>query len=220
VLLVLSAVSYRSIIASRSGTGWVGHTHEVIGQLSNLQSAMQDIEVGYRGFVLVGDDRFLASYGEGIGAAPKALAAIATLTVNNPAQQRRIPGLTEFVRREIELADEIVRVRYDAGLRAASDRVAGGETLRLMDDVRNLIRDMHDEEERLLVARQLVADRNYKWMAIVLALGIVAAIMVLGSAGWMVSHDATALRASEQGLRTAKDIAEPQTDPRASFSRT
>ena len=210
-------MSYRSIVASRTGTSLVRHTHEVIERLSDLQSAMQDIEVGYRGFVLVGDDRFLASYGEGIAAAPVALAAIATLTVDNPAQQRRIPALTQFVRREIELADEIVRLRYDAGLRAASDRVGGGETLRLMEDVRSLIRDMHDEEERLLVARQLVADRNYRWMAIVLALGIVGAILVLGSAGWMVSHDAKALRASEQGLRTAKDIAEAANRSKSEF---
>ena len=94
LLLALSAVSYRSIVASRTGTGWVRHTHEVIERLSELQSAMQDIEVGYRGFVLVGDDRFLASYGEGLAAAPVALAAIATLTVDNPQQQRRIPELT------------------------------------------------------------------------------------------------------------------------------
>jgi signal transduction histidine kinase/CheY-like chemotaxis protein len=178
---------------------------------------MQDIEVGYRGFVLVGDDRFLASYREGVAAAPVALAAIAALTRDNPEQQRRIPALTQFVHREIELADEIVRLRYDAGLRAASVRVGGGETLRLMEDVRSLIRDMHDAEERLLVARQLVADRNYKWMAIVLALGIVGAILVLASAGWMVSHDATALRASEQGLRTAKDIAEAANRAKSEF---
>ena len=100
---------------------------------------MQDIEVGYRGFVLVGDDRFLASYGKGIATAPAVLAATAALTVDNPEQQRRIPALTQFVRREIELADEIVRLRYAAGLRAASERVGGGETLRLMEDVRSLI---------------------------------------------------------------------------------
>jgi two-component system, sensor histidine kinase and response regulator len=217
LLLALSAVSYRSTVASRSGTALVRHTHEIIQRLSELQTAMQDIEVGYRGFVLVGDDRFLASYGQGIAAAPKALEAIATLTVDNPQQQRRIPELTRFVRREIDLADEIVRLRYDAGLQAASVRVGGGETLRLMEDVRRLIGDMRDEEERLLIARQLVADRSYRWMAIVLALGIIGAILVLGSAGWMVGQDARALRASEQGLRTAKDIAEAANRSKSEF---
>src|SRR5471032_368077 len=107
------------------------------------------------------------------------------------------------------LADEIIRLRYDGGVQAATDRVAGGDSLRLMANIRSLLGDMHDEEEHLLVARQLVADRNYRWIAVVLALGIVGAILVLGSAGWMVSRDATtrweterALRASDVGLRT------------------
>jgi two-component system sensor histidine kinase/response regulator len=217
MLLALSAVSYRSIVASRVGTGLVRHTHDVIERLSELRSAMQDIEVGYRGFVLVGDDRFLASYGEGVAQAPAALAAITTLTVDNPQQRLHIPALTELVRREIQLADEIVRLRYDVGVRAATERVAGGESLRLMEDAGRLLRDMHSEEERLLAARQLVADRSYKWVAVVLVLGLVAAVLVLGCAGWMVSHDATALRASEQGLRTAKDIAEAANRSKSEF---
>jgi signal transduction histidine kinase/DNA-binding response OmpR family regulator len=217
MLLALSAVSYQSIVASRVGTGWVRHTHEVLERLSELQTALQDIEVGYRGFVLVGDDRFLSSYGSGLAAAPAALAAIATLTMDNPQQQRRIPVLTAFVHREIELADDIIRLRYDAGLQAASSRVAGGDTLRLMEQARSLIGDMHDEEEGLLVARQFVANRNYKWIAIVVALGIVGAILVLGAAGWMVSREATALRASEHRLRTARDIAESANRSKSEF---
>ena len=139
MLLALSAVSYRSIVASRTGTAAVRHTHAVIERLADLRSALQDIELGYRGFVLVGDDRFLASYGEGLAAAPAALAAISTLTLDNSSQQRHIPALTVLVLREMALADEIIRLRYDAGLRAASERVASGESLRLMADVRSLL---------------------------------------------------------------------------------
>jgi CHASE3 domain sensor protein len=100
LLLVLTAVSYRSIVASAIGADSVRHTHEVIERLSDLRSAMQDIEVGYRGFVLVGDERFLASYSDGLGKAPMALSAITTLTVDNPQQQLRIPELTTLVHRD------------------------------------------------------------------------------------------------------------------------
>jgi two-component system sensor histidine kinase/response regulator len=224
MLLALSAVSYRNIVASAIGADWVRHTDEVIERLADLRSAMQDIEVGYRGFVLVGNERFLASYEDGLRKAPTALEAIATLTVDNSQEQRRIPELTTLVHREIEFADEIVRLRYDGGTRAATDRVAGGESLRLMEDIRSLISDMRDEEKGLLVARQLVAGRNFKWIVVVLALGIVAAVMVLGSAGWMVRRDAMArweseraLRSSEEGLREAKDVAEAANRSKSEF---
>jgi two-component system sensor histidine kinase/response regulator len=217
LLLALTAVSYRSIVASAMGADWVRHTHEVIERLSDLRSAMQDIEVGYRGFVLVGDERFLASYGDGLGKAPTALAAIAMLTVDNARQQQRIPELTTLVHREMELADEIVRLRYDSGTRAATDRVAGGDSLRLMENIRRVILDMHDEEERLLVARQVVSSRNFRWLVVVLALGIVGVIVVLGSAGLMFRRDALALRSSEQGLRAAKDTAEAANRSKSEF---
>ena len=124
----------------------------------------------------------------------------------------------------MELADEIVRLRYDAGLRVASDRVSGGETLRLMEDIQTLLTDMHDEEKRLLAARQL--DRRSQLHVDVSCprVGHLGAILVLASAGWMVSRDATArweteqaLRASEQGLRAAKDIAEAANRSKSEF---
>jgi signal transduction histidine kinase/DNA-binding response OmpR family regulator len=224
MLIALSVVSYRGIGASATGAEWVRHTHEVIERLSDLRSAVQDIEVGYRGFVLVGDDRFLASYADGLEKAPAALAAIATLTVDNPRQQARIPELTTLVHREMEVADEIVRLRHNGGARAATDRVAAGDSLRLMEDIRGLIRDLHDEEERLLAARQLVAGRNFTRLVVVLALGIAGSIVVLGSAGWMVRRDAMArweteraLRSIEEGLRAAKEIAEAANRAKSEF---
>jgi two-component system sensor histidine kinase/response regulator len=217
LLIGLSIASYRSTVASRDAASWVSHTHDVLEQIAELQSAVQDIEVGYRGFVLVGDDKFLASYGAGLAQAPPALEAIRTLTATNPRQQQRIPELTALVRREMALADEIVRLRYDAGIRAATDRVARGDSLRLLEDIRLQLGEMHDEEERLLVDRQVVADRNFTWIVVVLALGIVGAILVLGSAGWMISRDAIALRASEVGLRAAKDSAEAANRSKSEF---
>ena len=68
------------------------------------------------------------------------------LTADNPGQQRRIAGLTALVGQEIQFGDEIVRLRYDVGAQAASERVAGDDGLRLMEDIRSLIRDMRIEE--------------------------------------------------------------------------
>ena len=217
VLMALSVVSYRSTVASGDAAEWVRHTHEVLEQLAELRSAMQDIEVGYRGFVLVGDEKFLGAYREGLAQAPRALRAIATLTADNSRHGQRLPDLTALVGREIALTDEIVRLRYDTGLRAAADRVARGDSLRLMEDIRTLLHDMRDDEERLLGARQVVADRTFTWVVVVLVSGIVGAILVLGSAGWMVSRDAIALRASEVGLRAAKDSAEAANRSKSEF---
>jgi len=82
---------------------------------------------------------------------------------------------------------------------------------------------MHDEEERLLVARQLADSRSFTWVVVVLALGIVWAIVVLGSAGWMVL--ATRWRGGTRSVRcarakmacAAKDIAEAANRSKSEF---
>jgi hypothetical protein len=46
VLIALSVLSYRSLVASAVDAGWVRHTHEVLERLAELRSALQDVENG------------------------------------------------------------------------------------------------------------------------------------------------------------------------------
>jgi len=205
MLIALSAVSYRSVVASTAGAAWLRHTHQVIEQLAGLLSATQDIEAGYRGFALVGDETFLAPYEEGRAKVSTDLAAIATQTADNPGQQQRIARLTALIDQMTEFGNEIVRLRRSAGAQAASERVASDDGVRLTQDIRNLIHDIGDDEERLLVARQATADRDSTRITLVLELGIFGSILVLGLAGWMVSRDAMARWETEQALRRSED---------------
>ena len=224
LLIALSVVSYRRVVATTTGAVSVRHTHQVIETLAGLLSATQDIEAGYRGFGLVGDERFLVAYEDGLAKAPGALAEVATLTADNPGQRRHLANLTTRVGQEIQFGEQVVRLRRDGSARAASERVMSDDGMRLMDDIRQLIGDMRIEEGRLLVTRQQSADGSFKRLTVVLVLGFVSAILVLGLAGWMVSRDITARRASEQALREseerlrmAKDAAEAANHAKSEF---
>ena len=173
LLIALSVLSYRRVVASTTGAVWVEHTHQVIERLAGLLSATQDIETGYRGFVITGDERFLVPYQDGLSKAPASLAAIATLTTDNPAQQRRIPRLTALIGQKIQFGDQVVRLRRDLGAPAASERIAGDEGtsgMGLMEEIRNLIREMRGDEEHLLVARRAIADRSFNRLTVALVL--------------------------------------------------
>ena len=224
LLIALSVVSYRRVVATTTGAVSVRHSHQVIETLAGVLSATQDIEAGYRGFGLAGDKRFLVAYEDGLAKAPAALAEVAALTADNPGQQRHLASLATRVGQEIQLGEQIVRLRRDVGARAASERMAGDDGMRLMDDIRQLIGDMRIEEGRLLVARQLAADRSFKRLTVLLVLGFFSAILILGCAGWMVSRDTAARRASEQALREseerlriAKDAAEAANHAKSEF---
>jgi two-component system, sensor histidine kinase and response regulator len=224
LLIALGVVSYRRVVATTTGAASVRHSHQVIDTLSGVLSATQDIEAGYRGFALVGDERFLVTYGDGLAKAPAALAEVATLKADNPGQQRHLTSLATRVGQEIQLGEQVVRLRRDAGARAASERVLSDDGMRMMDDIRQLIGEMRIEEERLLAARQLAADGSFKRLTLVLVIGFVGTILTLGVAGWVVSRDTTArrmseraLRESEERLRIAKDAAEAANRAKSEF---
>jgi signal transduction histidine kinase/DNA-binding response OmpR family regulator len=205
VLVALGILSYRRVVASATGEAAVRHSHQVIEGLANLLSSMQDIETGYRGFALAGDEKFLVPYKNGLAKAPADLAAITTLTADHPEQQRRITSLRALVDRQVQFGGQVVRLRRDDGVEAASARVAGDDGLRLMASIRHLIGEMRTEEGRLLAERQLTAASSFRRLTVVMVLGFVGALVVLGRAGWMVSRDTKARLASEEALREGED---------------
>ncbi len=205
MMVVLTTMSYKSIVASTAGVASLRHTHQVIERLGELLSATLDIDAGYRGFAIAADERFLQSYTDGRARVPVDLAAVAALTADNPGQQRRIAELSAFVVQKVQFGDDIIRLRRNAGAQVASERVSAGEGLRLSLAIRALIRDIGNEEERLLFARQEIADRDFKRLINILGSGVVASFLMLAVAAWLVGRDIAARRDSEQALRGSEE---------------
>jgi signal transduction histidine kinase len=144
-----------------------------MGELSALLLALQDIETGSRGFALVGENSFLIPYDSGRAKVPEHLVAIERLTVDNAAQQQRVHRLSALVDAEVQIEAELIEVRRRAGAEAARARVAGEGGLRSMDAIRELVREMENDEVRLLAARQATADAIFRRMTLALAFGVV-----------------------------------------------
>lgn len=65
---------------------WVEHTHEVIGSAQAIVASAVDMETGMRGFLLAGDDAFLAPYKSGKSDFYQLIATLTTTVSDNPAQ--------------------------------------------------------------------------------------------------------------------------------------
>jgi two-component system sensor histidine kinase/response regulator len=224
MLIVLSVVSYRTIISSNANTTWLLHTHLVLEQCEELFSTIQDIEIESRGFARVGDSRFLPRYRDALTQADAGLATIKTLTADNPNQQRRVARLTTLVGQETRFAELIMDLRRTTGQHIASAQVTEADNTQLIANIRSLLRAMQTEEIGLLATRQVAANRDFVRVVVVMGLGILSAVVVLAVAGWFVRRDAIArwnveqaLRKSEESLRTAKNSAEVSNEAKSEF---
>ena len=91
--LAIGAVSYTNVRTLWSNVELAEHTQQVLLSLSNLLSLAKDAETGQRGFVITGDERYLAPHTQAVDRIHGQLAELEELVRDNPEQHDRLPAL-------------------------------------------------------------------------------------------------------------------------------
>ena len=183
-LLIVGTISYRCMAVSDESDRRVRHTHEVIENLQDLAAAMETVESSYRGFAITSDENSLQPYLPAIARSEQAQANIRDLTVDNSVQQFRIRNLMSLADRRIQYAETVISLRRTKGADAAADFLREGGGQQVMDQLQEGIRNMQDEELRLLVIREADAQSRSRQFKTVLTFGTVLGLLVAVAAGW------------------------------------
>jgi PAS domain S-box-containing protein len=204
-LLTVGALSYRVMVVSSESDRWVRHTHEVLASLQDLRFALESVESSVQGYVLTGDESYLATYHTSLARVDKSQAAVGFLTVDNPAQQRQLPALKRLATEKIHLAEVVIGLRRSQGIEAAVDAMQRGTGQQIMTDFQALIRTMQAEEDRLLVLRNADAKRRLSQAKSVLLFGTLLGVLIAAGASWTVRHDSAARDLAEQATRESEE---------------
>jgi len=204
-LLAVAGVSYWTTARSLESDRWVRHTHEVLESLQDLLATMQNLESSARGFVLTGRESYLETYHASVAHAQEAETFVRNLTADNPTQQLQIPLLSQLAIQKIHLADRVIAVRQTEGMQPAVDIILGGEGQQIMDAYRVKIREMQEEEQRLLVRRTAEAKHLLIQTKTVLILGTLLGVLIASAAGWNVQRDSLLRGRAEQALREGEE---------------
>ncbi len=199
-LLVVGGISYRFMVGSDEDDRWVEHTRETLGTLDNLLSAEASIDSSVRGFALSGNDSYLDAYRTSALRAEQDEAAVRKLTVDNPAQQGRLPALEALAAAKIKRAEAIIALRRAEGLQGVANAFAGGESQWLSDGVQAIVHDLQNEELRLLELRRAASGRSEQVAQTVVVFGSVLGLLVVAAAAWSARRDATVRKAAERHL--------------------
>ena len=205
ILLVVGAVSYRGMVVSNKSDRWVRHSHEVLENLQELLFAMQSIESSSRGFVLTGEESYLESYRADILSVEQHEATLRNLTADNPEQQRHLPALEGLAAQKIQFAEMVSSLRRAKGFEAAAAAVRSGRGERIMNEFQAVVRQLQDEELRLLVQRNADAERRLGQTKTALILGTVLALLITAAAGWSVQRDSSRRGLAEEALRQSEE---------------
>lgn len=153
LLLALGLITYRVTTGLVEDGDWVAHTYQVIGLLEDAETAVTNTETAQRGYVIAGDERFLAPYHDALPRVEADLDRIENLTRDNASQQRRVTELRRIVHDKLAVVGEVVALRREERTDEAARVVRSGRGEEAMNAVRRKIAEMAGEEARLLALR-------------------------------------------------------------------
>jgi signal transduction histidine kinase/CheY-like chemotaxis protein/CHASE3 domain sensor protein len=158
VLTFLLFVWYFTLV-----TGWVDHTHQVIGKLNELTALQSDMESATRGYVITGQDAFLAPYQVAKPQLDGQIDELIRQTADNPIQTERLHRVQSLQQAWEAFAERAIATRRGGG--DASADVKSLEGKQLFDRIRAELVAARSSEQLLLKDR-LDELRQVTWWGI------------------------------------------------------
>jgi PAS domain S-box-containing protein len=152
-LIINACASYQAINRLTVNEQWVAHTQQVLTEIEATFSALKDAESGQRGYLITGQEPYLEPYENAISELNDHLEKLRQLTLDNPNQQARLPVLETKIAERIARLKRGIELRRGKDIAGAQNYIVSGAGKRVMDDIRQFILVMEDEEKELLKRR-------------------------------------------------------------------
>jgi len=202
ILVFIGWLSYDSTRQNDKDRQWVMHTHLVLEKLGSVLANLIDAETGERGFIITGQALFLDPYNSSLSEVHQNLESLRELTADNPVQQRALDDLEPMIAAKLSYLKYRIDVRNQEGSEALRD--AGLEEIakRRMDEIRLAIRNMKQEEIRLLAIRVKETNESTARTKVAIVTGNALALLFLALAGIVILQEMSHRRIAEEEVRT------------------
>lgn len=176
-----------------------------IEQLERFLSDLTHAETGQRGYLLTGDNEYLAPFETEITSAQRELAEV--------AQSRKLPAndvrtLTRLSESKIDEMRETIHVRRTQGLPAAIKMVATDYGKDVMDALRGVVAKMSDQESRTAAAALARSNFLVSFRTIIFALLAALNLAILFWALRSITRETARRAASARELQRQRDLLE------------
>jgi signal transduction histidine kinase len=218
-LLASFAVSYVNLRRLREHSALVDRTREVFIELHDLQAIVANSVAGMRGFVLTGDEEYVAGNAQAELAVSDSLDRLRRLTADSPVQQAALAQLAAAVERRLSLNQDFIRSARAEGGDAVRDRFLRSEGKTALAPVQECVVQVQREEQRLLIERVARADRAY-WTAVVLSFITGSLGLLMAVSGFVLAQRDLARREKEaRALESANELLEQRIHERTAAIR-
>ena len=148
----------------------VTHTYEVIGHANDVLAAAVDMETGMRGYLLAGQEDFLAPYTDGAKRFYELLASLSETVNDNPAQVKLLGEVEQTIRAwQSEVTEPTIALRREIGdaknMDDMADLIGEARGKQYFDAFRAIMAEFATAESGLMAERQETASGAEKSVA-------------------------------------------------------
>jgi methyl-accepting chemotaxis protein len=186
VLAVVAAFGHRSSARLIDNDRLVEHTQSVRQEVAGLLSMLKDAETGQRGYVITGDEAFLEPYTQAERTISGALERLRHLTEDDIDQQRRMEQVQPLIASKLAELKRSIDARRTGGFEAARKIIATGRGKELMDQVRQILGDLDQEEAERLQVRFADSEASVRAAQVVMLWGGVLGVLLIAGLGFFI----------------------------------
>ena len=179
VFSVVGFIAYRGTHQLVETARAEAHTYQVLSGLDEILSLAKDAETGQRGYILTGELRYLEPYQTAIKKIEQKTTDIRELTADNPSQQRNLDRLEPVIGDRLAVLKEVINLRQAEGLEAAVALIRKDRGRQLMGEIRRIVGQMEENEQKLLLLRTEAAESAANTMLSSITLGVPTALALL-----------------------------------------
>ena len=185
---------------------WVTHTYRVIDKLAALRAAITDAETSVRGYVLTGDEDFMATLRDRSVELDRLPHELVTLVADNPAEVARAVDLADLIAQRRVVLDEGVAKFHAGGDRPPTITSAASKGIAIMAEIRTLAGTIRQSELTLLAARTAEADQA-RARSLRIFIGAGGAMLLVMAAGFLLlKREATRRERAESAVRMREKL--------------
>ena len=179
-LLVIGTKTYENIISFQQQTKFIEETHKVILSLQNLLTLIINAETGQRGFIITGNETYLEPYTYSLNNLNSTIVRLEKLIDDEHSDllQNAKLNIYPLLRGKISQMEKSLDTMRTHGFNASAEMILSDEGRILMDQIRNNISLIINEEEKILqnkTNQSVVDGQNLLFIYII---GIVISITI------------------------------------------
>jgi PAS domain S-box-containing protein len=163
IILANTALSYRNTVQLYAAADGVAHSEQVQVALEQVLASAAEAEASQRGYVITGNERYLAPFRAAEQRIDAEVSSLALLTRDNAEQEAEVPRAQRFAVQKLDELRLTIAVRKENGSDAANAIVFTDRGRLAMDSLHAVVSRMESRERTMIAVRTAEYTRSRDW---------------------------------------------------------